>query len=496
MTERDKSRFFYGWIIVAISTLALVVSNGLSIGGIPVFYKFVQTDLVALGSVEQAKVQSVYGLAPALTFLLAGFLSPVAGFLLQRLNAKTMLIIGCFILGSGLLLYSRATSPLYVYGAHALLGTSLGFVGVLVNTVLISTWFNRKRGLALGIVLTGTSFGGAIIPAISTPLIQKYGWRSAMLMVSLIIWAVLFPAVIFLVRNRPSDIGASIDGVDLTPTEDVSAASPGLQGMTLAEAIATPMFWVFGVCAALIFYAIFVVSQQLNLYLQSPKMGFTPEQASRVQSLLFLLSVFGKFLFGWLADRFPGNRVMLVSATTMFLATLFFLYFNSTTVYLFAIFFGMNYGGTFVLLQLLVADYFGLKEYGKILGAVTVIETVGGALGTFITGRIADANGGDYTTAFFGVTIVVGLSLLMVVILNIFGQRFKRPMWLLPLVLSPIIGALVGVIAGPVFNEIFKVISGGEGVNLVLPAIGIGLIIGLVAGAWSAKSVRNGEATA
>ncbi|HNQ16054.1 MAG TPA: MFS transporter, partial [Pyrinomonadaceae bacterium] len=187
MTERDKSRFFYGWIIVAISTLALVVSNGLSIGGIPVFYKFVQTDLVALGSVEQAKVQSVYGLAPALTFLLAGFLSPVAGFLLQRLNAKTMLIIGCFILGSGLLLYSRATSPLYVYGAHALLGTSLGFVGVLVNTVLISTWFNRKRGLALGIVLTGTSFGGAIIPAISTPLIQKYGWRSAMLMVSLII---------------------------------------------------------------------------------------------------------------------------------------------------------------------------------------------------------------------------------------------------------------------------------------------------------------------
>ena len=317
-----------------------------------------------------------------------------------------------------------------------------------------------------------------------------------MLMVSLIIWAVLFPAVIFLVRNRPSDIGASIDGVDLTPTEEVSAASPGLQGMTLAEAIATPMFWVFGVCAALIFYAIFVVSQQLNLYLQSPKMGFTPEQASRVQSLLFLLSVFGKFLFGWLADRFPGNRVMLVSATTMFLATLFFLYFNSTTVYLFAIFFGMNYGGTFVLLQLLVADYFGLKEYGKILGAVTVIETVGGALGTFITGRIADANGGDYTTAFFGVTIVVGLSLLMVVILNIFGQRFKRPMWLLPLVLSPIIGALVGVIAGPVFNEIFKVISGGEGVNLVLPAIGIGLIIGLVAGAWSAKSVRNGEATA
>ncbi len=80
---------------------------------------------------------------------------------------------------------------------------------------------------------------------------------------------------------------------------------------------------------------------------------------------------------------------MLVSAATMFLATLVFLFFNDKTVYLFAIFFGLNYGGTFVLLQLLVADYFGLKEYAKILGVITVIETIGGAAGTIITGRIA-----------------------------------------------------------------------------------------------------------
>ncbi len=490
MTAKNTSKFFYGWIIVAISTLALIVSNGLSIGGIPVFYKFVQTDLVALGSVPPDKVQSVYGLAPALTFLLAGFLSPVAGFLLQRFNSKTMMIVGCFILGSGLLLYSQAASPLYVYAAHALLGTSLGFVGVLVNTVLISNWFVRKRGMALGIVLTGTSFGGAIIPQISTPLIQGYGWRTAMVLVSLIIWVILFPAVIFLIKNRPADIGSVPDGtVDDSASSSVASA-PGLTGMTLAEAMATPMFWIFGVCAALIFYAIFVVSQQLNLYLQSPKIGFTPQQASNVQSLLFLLSIIGKFLFGALADRFPGNRVMLISASTMFLATLFFLYFNSTTVYLFAIFFGMNYGGTFVLLQLLVADYFGLKEYGKILGAVTVIETVGGALGTFITGRLADANGGDYSTAFVGVTVVVGISLLMVILLNLFIGRFKRPVWILPIIFSPVIGALVGVIAGPVFTEIVRVVT-GAGVNLVVPAMAVGLVVGLAAGIWSGRAVRG-----
>ena len=422
MSEITKNKVFYGWIIVGISTLALLISNGLSIGGIPVFYKFVQNDLVASGAVSADKIQSVYGLGPALTFLMAGFFAPVGGFLLQKFKARLMMIFGCFVLGAGVLVYSQATSAAMVYLAHILLGTSLGFVGVLVNTVLISNWFNKKRGLALGIVLTGTSFGGVLIPMISTPLIQNYGWRTAMISVSLIIWVILLPAVLLFVKNRPSDLGLLPDGEAIfTKSEDQSPKTDDryLQGFTLGEAIKTPIFWIFSFCAALIFYAIFVVSQQLNLYLQSPKIGFTPAQASGVQSLLFGLSVFGKFLYGFLSDKFSTTRVMLISATTMFVSTLVFLYFNDKTVYLFAVLFGLNYGGTFVLLQLLVADYFGLKEYGKILGAVTVIETIGGALGTILTGRIADAYGGDFTVAFYGLIVVTGIALLMVVLLNL-----------------------------------------------------------------------------
>ena len=424
MTETNKNKFFYGWIIVGISTLALLISNGLSIGGIPVFYKFVQNDLVASGAVPADKIQSVYGLAPALTFLFAGFLAPVAGYLIHKLKARTMMVIGCFILGGGLLIYSQAVSPTFVYLAHALLGTSLGFVGVLVCTVLVSNWFTKRRGTALGIVLTGTSFGGVLIPLVATPLIQNYGWRWAMILISLIIWIILLPAAIFLVKNRPSDIGLLPDGEAIRTDEQSAVRNPqSADGMTLGEALRTPIFWIFSVCAALIFYAIFVVSQQLNLYLQGSRIGFTAQQASFVQSLLFALSVIGKFLFGFLSDKFPPTRVMLVSAATMFLATLVFLFFNDKTVYLFAIFFGLNYGGTFVLLQLLVADYFGLKEYAKILGVITVIETIGGAAGTIITGRIADANGGDYTQAFYGLIVVTGIALALVVILNLIYKK-------------------------------------------------------------------------
>lgn len=426
MTDRTENKLFYGWIIVAISTLALLVSNGLSIGGIPIFYKFVQNDLINSGAVAQENIQSIYGLAPALTFLFAGLFAPVGGFLINRLKARTMMLIGCAILGTGLIVYSQARTAAVVYLAHSLLGVSLGFVGVLVNTVLVSNWFLKKRGSALGIVLTGTSFGGVTIPLIATPLIQTYGWRMAMILISLIIWIILLPAVIFFVKNRPSDIGELPDGEvikndladALSPKEDLYNS-----GLTLSEAIKTPIFWVFSFCAALIFYAIFVVSQQLNLYLQGTRIGFSPEQASFVQSMLFFFSIGGKFLFGWLADKFPPNRVMLLSASTMFLATLAFLFFNQTTVYFFAIFFGLNYGGTFVLLQLLVAEYFGLKEYGKILGVITVIETIGGAMGTIITGKIADANGGDFTQAFYGVIIVAAIALGLVVLLNLIYKR-------------------------------------------------------------------------
>ncbi len=426
MIEQKRKRFFYGWVIAGVSMLALIVSNGLSIGGIPVFYKFVQTDLVASGAVAPDKIQSVYGLGPGLTFLLAGLLSPVAGYLLHKFNARTMMVAGCFILGAGIIVYSQASSAAMVYAAHSLLGTSLGFVGVLVCTVLVAGWFKKKRGLALGIVLTGTSFGGVIIPQVSTPLIAAYGWRTAMLLVSLIIWAILLPAVIFLVKNRPSDIGEFRDGESADAHDGSDTQNPVSDwdtGLTLIDALRSPLFWIFSLCAAFVFYAIFVVSQQLNLYLQGPGIGFTAQQAANVQSLLFGMSVVGKFFCGFLADRFPAARVMLFSALTMFLSTLAFLYFDSRTVYIFAVLFGLNYGGTFVLLQLLAADYFGLKEYGKILGAVTVIETIGGAAGTIITGRMADANGGDYSRPFLGLIAVTAISLVLVVILNLIHKR-------------------------------------------------------------------------
>lgn len=417
MSEITKNKFYYGWLIVAIATLSLVVSNGLAIGGIPVFTEWIRNDFINSGAIPADKAQTIVANFGVFTFLVAGITAPFAGYFIQKFDIKKLMLIGSVILGGGLLIHSQATTVGMVYTARILFGIALGFVGVLINTVLVSNWFRRRRGTALGIVLTGTSIGGMLIPLIATPIILKYNWRVAMIGVSLLIWLILIPAIIFLVKTKPSDIGLFPDGDEIEPPETFVGGN-NQTGLSLFEAMKTPLFWVFAFCAALIFYPLFVSTQQLILYIRTPKIGVSPEMAGLIQALLSFLSIGGKFLFGLMSDKISPTRVMLICCSVMFLATLVLLNFSAATVLLFVIPFGFGYGGTFVLLQRLVADYFGSKDYPKILGAITVIETIGAAIGGRITGAVADADGGDYTRAFYYVIAATGIALILTIALN------------------------------------------------------------------------------
>lgn len=409
-----KTRFFYGWVIVAVATLALAVSNGLSIGGIPVFYKSIREDFVSRGAVAGDEAESFIAFCASLTFLCSGLVSPFAGWLIQKFPLKNLMLFGCALLGCGLVLHATAHSVALVYTARIMMGISLGFVGVLPSVVLVSNWFARRRGTALGILLTGTSIGGVVIPPLATPLIERFGWRPAMAFVSLIIWLLLAPAIIFLVRSRPSEIGLRPDGDHEKPGLTPADSSDGL---TFAEAIKTPIFWIFSLGAALIFYPIFVTSQQLIL--QTARIGFTAWQGTLVLSGLFAVSVAGKFLFGYLSDKFAPVRIILLCTAVMFASTFLLLDLNTATAFVFLVPFGLGYGGAFVLIQRLAADFFGHRDYPKILGAITIGETLGAVVGGLLTGWLADRYGGDYTAGFYGVIVAAGIALILMLILNL-----------------------------------------------------------------------------
>ncbi|HUR99245.1 MAG TPA: MFS transporter, partial [Pyrinomonadaceae bacterium] len=229
-----KPRFYYGWVIVAVATLALAVSNGLSIGGIPVFYKSIREDFVLSGAIAPDRAESFIAFAATLTFLFSGLISPLAGWLIQKFPLKNLMLVGCGLLGGGLLLHATTHSEFAVYAARILMGISLGFVGVLPTVVLVSNWFVDRRGAALGILLTGTSIGGAVIPPIATPLIERFGWRTSMIALSGVIWGILAPAILLLVRSRPPLVDPMSESIGAAETH---GALPKTDGITFGHAI-------------------------------------------------------------------------------------------------------------------------------------------------------------------------------------------------------------------------------------------------------------------
>ncbi|MEO6051467.1 MAG: MFS transporter [Pyrinomonadaceae bacterium] len=170
-----KSRISYGWLIVVVATLALVITNGLSIGGLPPFYKPVREEFVRIRAVDATHAESFIANCANITFLMSGVFSLLGGWLIGRIGLKTLMLTGCVMLGIGVALHSQAQSADMVYLARFLMGASLGFVGVTPCVVLVSNCFETGRGTALGIALTGTSLGGSVVSLLAAPLIVNYG---------------------------------------------------------------------------------------------------------------------------------------------------------------------------------------------------------------------------------------------------------------------------------------------------------------------------------
>jgi len=407
MTAGGNNSNNYRWVILVSATFGLVISNGMAISGIPVFYKPIQTELVQAGVIAADAAQTFIARASVLAFLMSGLFSFVGGWLLRRVKIKRLVVFGTILLGAGFVIHAMAESVGLIYFARFLMGTSLGFVGVTPSVILVSRWFGQRKGMALGILLTGTSIGGFLMPMFFAKLVEAYQWRTAMLIVSGMAWVILLPICLLMIRE-PAGL--------VSVPEDV--AGPGL---SFEQALRSSQFWLFAVAAALIFYTIFVTTQQFILYLQGPTIGLSLALASMWQSILFALSVSGKSAAGVLSDRFTSSRLTLVSTAMMFVSTMALLIAGAPLVFL--ILYGLGYGATFVLLQRLVAEYFGRRDYERILGAITMIEIVGGVAGGIVTGYLADRAGGDYTTAFYVMTLVTAAAFFCMLALKVLQGR-------------------------------------------------------------------------
>ncbi len=297
MNQTTSTRFSYGWWIVLAAFLNLFFAVGLVFYGLPVFY----TSLV--DSLHFTRSQVAQGL-----FLGFVIVAPAFGFmgaLIDRIGARRVLRVGILLVALPLILMGGMTRLWQYYVLCIVEVVGYVLAGPISNQVLVSNWFQAKRGRAMGYAYLGLGLGGVAAPVLAAHLIGGLGWRRAFVIIGALIGVVLFPIAQWLTRSAPGEMGLVADGVE--PAQ-ASAGAGQAPSFPLGAAVRTANFWLILAGSTLTIGAIGTVIQQFVLFLRDT--GYTTVQASHVSSGLLFAGLAGRVAVGYLVDRYNKKNVM------------------------------------------------------------------------------------------------------------------------------------------------------------------------------------------
>jgi MFS family permease len=365
---------------------------GVSLWGLPFYYDF----MVQQFGWTRAQVTSGNALSKLVVGPMFGFL---AGWVVDRFGPRRMMMIGVLMAGAALVGLGSISSlgMFYFYYFFNALGYVCG--GPLPNQILLTQWFDRSRGKAMGFAYLGIGIGGATVPLISHTLVQHFGWQMALRILGLVIVVVSFPLAL-LVREPPR-----------VRTTVVSVTSPSQK-----SAFKKLSFYLLTLASMCSIAAVSGTQQNLKLLLSLDR-HFTQRDAADVLSLVLAFSIAGRLIMGWLADRLSKKYVMLL--TYLLVAAGIPLLFLGTTrpiLYVAAAIFGIGLGGDYMIIPLMTAEIFGIEILGRLLGVILTAGGIAEAVAPWLIGSLRDATG-NYSEsclvlvgiALVGATAVLGL---------------------------------------------------------------------------------------
>jgi MFS family permease len=381
--------------VTATGFLSLFSIVGIMFYGLPFFFDFWVEEF----KWSRAMVTSGNLAGKLIVGPLFGF---VAGWCIDRFGPRRLMLSGILMVGLGVmgLGIMEASWQFYVFYFLIALGYMCG--GPLPNQVLISRWFDKARGKAMGIAYLGIGVGGMLVPHIARWLNLQVGWHTALFALGVIIIAVAFPMAWF-VQENPTPAAT-------TETKTEEPKTP------LSSVLKSGSFYLLVIGSMCSIGAVAGVSQNLKLFL-SLDLQYSQVQSANVMSLVLGSSIIGRLLMGWLADKFPKKYVMLLIYAIVSLAIL--LLYSTTTptaIYVFAVLFGIGLGGDYMIIPLMAAELFGVKVMGRVMGLVLTMDGLAEAFGPIMAGALRDKTG-SYTTSFTALIVLSVLGCLAVVLL-------------------------------------------------------------------------------
>lgn len=397
-----KPRFFYGYIVVAIAFLVMVAIYSLpySFG---IFFKPMLAELRWTRAITSG--------AFSLSRIVAGLLSIAMGGLNDRFGPRIVITICGVLSGLGYLLMSQINTvwQLYlVYGVLIGAGTSI-FVP-LVSTV--ARWFVQRRTIMTGIVIAGLGVATLIGNPVANLLISAYDWRVSYIILGTIVAAIAILIAQFL-RRDPTQVRQVAYGeskiAEIRPESENDA-------FTLREAVCTRQFWIF--FALSICYSFCVLAVLIHAAPYITDIGMSATTAANILATMGGATIVGMIAIGNVGDRIGNKKTLIIGFILMSLALFLLLLAKETWAYhIFAIIFGLAYGGIAAQRSPMIAQMFGVRSHGLIFGVTDNSFTIGAAIGPVVTGYIFDLSG-SYQMAFVVATVISIIGLILTIFFN------------------------------------------------------------------------------
>ncbi len=428
ISSPPQRRIYYGWVIVGLSLISMTCWFGIRTS-FSVFFVAL-TDQFQWNRAEAAGAYSV----AMLSYMI---MAPIIGSFVERIGPRRVILPGIVLTGLGLFLCTQIQSLTQFYLFFGVIvGAGMTCLSIAPFTVILSHWFEKKRGTANGFAGIGIGIGTLLMVPLAQYLISLWGWRSAYLMLSLLMLVIPLPLNALFLKLRPQEMGLLPDG-DL-PVENLQTdhdkrneavsthPSQSQDDWALRKIIKTARFWYVLLFPSFTAFGIYIIIVHHVRYLVD--LGVDKLWAASLFAVVGALSAIFKPLWGWFSDRTGREIAFTLGEFCFCLGIVSLILFQEipsrTFLYLFAGLFGLGWGVTTPIIMSVTGDLYKGKGFGLIYGLVEAVIGIGGAIGAWLAGYIFDQT----KNYFWAFVLVILLNLISVLLVWLSAPRkYRRP---------------------------------------------------------------------